>query len=712
MWIKLLLNCRSTRRFKMSSFLQTNIAYLKGVGPKKATLLQQELNIYTVGDLLCHYPFRYEDRTTFHTIATIYKDLAYVQLQGSIHGIKLVETGKKRLVATFQDATGQIELIWFQKIQWARKQLKPGVRYLVFGKPHAFQGQYSLVHPELTLLLSGQEPTEQVLPVYHTTEKLKANYLDNKGLSNLQKTILQQLTEPMPETMPDYLRQAYKLLARKEALCNVHFPTNYALLQKARFRLKFEELFYVQLRLLQLKYLRMDKQPGQVFDAVGLIHQFYRQGLPFALTQAQKRVVKEIFHDLRSGKQMNRLLQGDVGSGKTIVAFLSMLIVLGSGAQVAMMAPTEILAEQHYQRLAEFAGPLHISIALLTGSTKARARRAILAELAQGTLQILVGTHSLISDHVEFHNLGLAVIDEQHRFGVMQRAKLWQKSQSYMPHVLIMSATPIPRTLAMTLYGDLDSSVIDEMPAGRKPIKTLHYYDAHRLKVFQFVREQIAQGGQVYIVYPLIEESSKIDYKNLMDGYESICRAFPELPVSIIHGKMRPTDKEYEMQRFVKGETKIMVATTVIEVGVNVPNASVMVIENAERFGLAQLHQLRGRVGRGQDQAYCILMTDYKLNAKTRERMQTLVRTNDGFEIADVDLRLRGPGDLMGAQQSGLLNLKIADLAQDAKILQAAREAAKKALQADPTLDLPAHNLVKNQLALIHAQTTNLGGIG
>jgi ATP-dependent DNA helicase RecG len=691
----------------MVSFLKTKIEYLKGVVPRKAVLLQQELQIYTIGDLLQHYPFRYEDRTTFYTIKDIHKDLSHVQLRGYLHDIKLVETGKKRLVATLQDETGRIDLVWFRNIQWTLKQFKPGIQYTVFGKPTSFNGHYSLIHPELNI-----EIATEIVPVYHTTENLKKNYLDSKNISKLQSNLLQQLPETIPEIIPDYLKEHYKLLDRKSALCNIHFPTNYEILQKARFRLKFEELFYIQLRLLQLRQIRIDKQPGQVFQKVGLVHHFYNKDLPFELTQAQKRVVKEIYQDLRSGKQMNRLLQGDVGSGKTIVAFLSMLIVLGSGAQVAMMAPTEILAEQHYQKLVQFASSLDLRIALLTGSTKASMRKEILADLEQGNLQILVGTHSLISDTVAFKNLGLAIIDEQHRFGVLQRAKLWEKNQHYLPHVLTMSATPIPRTLAMTLYGDLDVAIIDEMPAGRKPIKTFHYYDAQRLKVFQFIRNQIAQGGQVYIVYPLIEESSSLDYKNLVDGYESICRAFPELPISIVHGKMRPADKDYEMQRFVKGETKIMVATTVIEVGVNVPNASVMVIENADRFGLAQLHQLRGRVGRGQEQAYCILMTDYELSKKSKERIQTLVRTNDGFEIADVDLRLRGPGDLMGAQQSGLLNLKIADLAQDAQILQVAREEAKEVIRMDPELTLPQHLNIKQQLDFINNQAKNLGGIG
>ena len=696
----------------MASFFQTKIEFLKGVGPHRAALLQQELQIESFGDLVQYYPFRYEDRTQFHTIATLQEDMPYAQLKGFIRSIKTIETGKKRLVAIFTDETGEITLVWFQKLAWIRKQLQPGVLYTVFGKLTIYQRQFSLIHPELEVYVPQQAQLQRIVPVYHTTEKLKTHHIDSRSLVKLQNNLLKQLPSRIAETIPNYLLQDYRLLGRKEALLNIHFPESHELLQKARFRLKFEELFYIQLQLLQLKQVRVEKQPGQVFEDTGLLSQFYRTSLPFELTQAQKRVVKEIYQDLRGGKQMNRLLQGDVGSGKTMVAFLSMLIVLGSGAQVAMMAPTEILAEQHYKRLAPFATAMNISIAILTGSTKPSERREILADLAQGTLQILVGTHALISDTVAFKHLGLAIIDEQHRFGVAQRAKLWQKNQHVIPHVLIMTATPIPRTLAMTLYGDLDVAVIDEMPAGRKPIKTMHYYDAQRLKVFQFLKEQIARGRQAYIVYPLIEESTKLDYKNLFDGYESICRAFPEVPISIIHGRMSAADKDYEMQRFIKQETKIMVATTVIEVGVNVPNAGVMVIENAEYFGLAQLHQLRGRVGRGSEQSYCILMTDYKLNEKSRERIRTMVRTNDGFEIADVDLRLRGPGDLMGVQQSGVLKLKIADLGQDGRILQVAREAAKRVIREDPMLMQPEHLSIKKQLDCIRDNKMNWGDIG
>jgi ATP-dependent DNA helicase RecG len=696
----------------MPSFFQTKIEYLKGVGPNKAVLLQEELQLATFGDLIQHYPFRYEDRSQYHKINELEGEMPYAQLKGTIQHVKTIQSGKKkRLVAHLQDDTGEVSLVWFQGIQWILKKLKVGVMYTVFGKPTAYGRQISLVHPEIDILVATHENSGTIRPVYHTTEKLKAKYLDSKAIAKLQRNLLEKATQHIAETLPSALLQRYKLVSKPEALLNIHLPKNPELLEQARFRLKFEELFYVQLQLLQLKHMRVDKHKGMICCETELLNEFYHTGLPFALTGAQKRVVKEIYQDLRSGNQMNRLVQGDVGSGKTIVAFLSMLLTIGSQAQVAMMAPTELLAEQHYKALQAFAQQMNIGIALLTGSTKKKERDKILAALQEGSLEIVVGTHALLSDTVSFKNLGLAVIDEQHRFGVMQRAKFWTKSQGYFPHVLVMTATPIPRTLAMTLYGDLDVSVIDEMPAGRKPIKTVHRYDAQRLKVFQFLKEQIAAGRQVYIVYPLIEESEKLDYKNLMDGYESICRAFPEFPVSIVHGQMNAVDKDYEMQRFVKEETKIMVATTVIEVGVDVPNATVMVIENAERFGLAQLHQLRGRVGRGSEQSYCILMTDYKLNSKSRERIQTMVHTSNGFEIADMDLRLRGPGDLMGVQQSGLLDLKIADLGQDGKILQAAREAAQHILKEDPSLTHPQNVPVKAQLEYIRSYTVNWSNV-
>ena len=695
----------------MPSFLQTSLAYLSGVGPTKATLLQKELQLYTFEDLLQHYPFRYEDRSQLYAIRAINADMPAVQFKGHITHINTVQGKKKRLVARFKDDTGDITLLWFQGLQWITKKLQTGVEYMVFGKPTAYGHQFSIVHPEIEVATPQNLQEKTLRPVYHTTEKLKVRYLDSKALARLQQHLLKKAVGHMTETLPVSLLQQYKLLNKEEALCNIHFPKDQSVLQKARLRLKFEELFYVQVQLLQHKQVRVEKQPGQVFQGTQLLNRFYHQYLPFSLTGAQQRVVKEIYHDLKSGHQMNRLVQGDVGSGKTMVAFLSMLICIGSDAQVAMMAPTEILAEQHYKGLQDFARSLNISIALLTGSTPRKQRREMIEALQTGNIQLLVGTHALLNTEVAFKQLGLAVIDEQHRFGVAQRAQLWTKNQDSFPHVLVMTATPIPRTLAMTLYGDLDVSVIDEMPAGRKLIKTFHYYDTQRLKAFGLLKQEIEKGRQVYMVYPLIEESEKMEYKNLMDGYESICRAFPEFPVSIIHGQMSATDKEYEMQRFAQGETKIMVATTVIEVGVNVPNATVMVIENAERFGLAQLHQLRGRVGRGSEQSYCILMTDVKLSSNSRERIQTMVRTNNGFEIADVDLQLRGPGDLLGIQQSGLLDLKIADLSQDSKILQAARTAAQQLLEEDPKLEQPQNLPVKTTLAHIRSHTVNWGNI-
>ena len=685
----------------MPSFFDTKVEYLKGVGPQRALLLQQELKVHTFGDLMLYYPFRYEDRSQFHSIAELHEDMPYVQLRGTVRHIKQVHASKKRVVAVFEDATGEIALVFFRGLEWILQKLQVGVTYVVFGKISIYKQQLSLVHPEVEEMTPAREQSLMaVRPVYHTTERLKAQYLDSKGFAKLQHTLHQKaMQHTIPETLPSHLLQQYQLVDRATALANIHFPEDATALQQARFRLKFEELFYIQIQLLQLKKVRLDKHPGKALRNTQLLSRFYHDGLPFALTGAQQRVVKEIYRDLRSGHQMNRLVQGDVGSGKTMVAFLSALICIGSGAQVAMMAPTEILAEQHYNDLLALAAPLEVEVALLTGTVKKKARTKILAALGDGKLHLLVGTHALLNEAVEFHNLALAIIDEQHRFGVAQRARLWTKNSDYFPHVLVMTATPIPRTLAMTLYGDLDVSVIDEMPAGRKPIKTLHYHDAQRLKVFGFLKDQIKAGRQVYIVYPLIEESETLDYKNLMDGYESICRAFPTIPISIVHGQMYAVDKDYEMQRFVQGDTKIMVATTVIEVGVNVPNATVMVIENAEKFGLAQLHQLRGRVGRGSEQSYCILMTKDKLNPNSRARIQTMVQTCDGFEIADVDLKLRGPGDLLGVQQSGVLDLKIADLSQDSQILQTAREAAQAIIREDPTLALPLHGLIRTQLA-------------
>ena len=633
----------------MNSFFDTKIEFLKGVGPTKAELLNKELQIYTFGDIIQHYPFRYEDRTKFYNISEIDISSAYIQLKGKVNHFEMVGTGrKKRLVAYLSDGTGEVELVWFKGAQWMLKKLKVGVEYVVFGKPTLFNRKFNLAHPDIDLLTDANQTETSFHPVYPSTEKLRARFLDSKGISKLIKTLLPLSRQHIRESLSDDIRNRYKLITKPRALYHIHFPPDQSLMRKAQYRLKFEELFYLQLRLIKLKLTRIEKFTGQVFKSTKILTDFYNNHLPFELTDAQKKVIKEIYTDMKSGKQMNRLIQGDVGSGKTIVSFLCMLVVIANGAQTTLMAPTEILADQHYNGLRSFADQLGLEIAILKGSTKKSERKNIQERLDNGSLQILIGTHALIEDHVQFNNLGLAIVDEQHRFGVAQRAKLWKKNQAVYPHILVMTATPIPRTLAMTLYGDLDVSVIDELPAGRKEIVTWHKYDSNRLETFGFIRKQIAQGRQVYIVYPLIEESEKLDLKHLTDGYEAIQRAFPEYQVGILHGKMKATAKDWEMKRFLRNETKILVATTVIEVGVNVPNATVMVIENAERFGLAQLHQLRGRVGRGADQSYCILMTSYKLTKESRQRINTMVSTSNGFDIAEADLKLRGPGDLMG----------------------------------------------------------------
>ncbi len=683
----------------MPGFFNTKIEFLKGVGPQKAALLNKELLIFTYGDLLQHYPFRYEDRTRFYDIREINASLPYVQLKGRIRSKELIGAGrKKRLVAHFHDDTGSIELIWFGGVNWIEKKIVPGVEYVVFGKPGTFNGKLYMAHPELEPASQFSLEGGYLQPVYSTTEKLKKKYLDSKAIGKIIQRLLNMAGPHIRESLPGSVMSEYKLMSKQEALPQIHIPEDQRKLQRATYRLKFEELFFVQLRLLMLKLARVDKFKGIKLQETELLTKFYNEHLPFELTDAQKRVIREIYQDMRSGRQMNRLLQGDVGSGKTIVAFICILIAAGSGTQAAMMAPTEILATQHYEGLKEYARLMGLNIALLTGSTKKSDRRVIHEMLRSGELHILVGTHALLEDVVQFERLGLAIVDEQHRFGVAQRSRLWQKNEDIYPHVLVMTATPIPRTLAMTLYGDLDVSVIDELPAGRKPIVTVHRFDSNRLKVNGFIKKQIEEGRQAYIVYPLIEESEKLDLKHLMDGYESVCRAFPDYQVSIVHGKMKPDAKDFEMQRFVKGETQIMVATTVIEVGVNVPNASVMVIENAERFGLAQLHQLRGRVGRGADQSYCILMTSFKLSKDGKTRIETMVRTNNGFEIADTDLRLRGPGDITGTQQSGVLDLLVADLATDGKILQLARQAAQALLENDPNLQLSENTNVRRQI--------------
>lgn len=683
----------------MATFFETPVEFLKGVGPQRAALLNKELSIFTYGDLLQHYPFRYEDRTRFYSISDITDEMPYVQIRGIIKRVDFHGMGRsRRMTAQFVDGTGTLELVWFQGISWISAKLKPGINYIVFGKPTRYGTRWTIAHPELEVPGERVESGGSFHPVYPLTEKLRARHIDSKVISRLMRELLHQAAGKIRETLPRRMCADKDLISRSEALYAIHFPPDLDTLNRAQRRLKFEELFFIQLRLIRMKLVRREKFPGQALYSTSLVNEFYNDILPFPLTAAQKRVIREIYADVKSGKQMNRLLQGDVGSGKTIVAFICMLIACSSHCQSALMAPTEILAQQHYQNLSRFANAMGIPIALLTGSTPKRTRQEIHRLLLAGVLKILVGTHALIEEEVRFDLLGLAIVDEQHRFGVAQRSRLWSKSDSVYPHVLVMSATPIPRTLAMTLYGDLDISVIDELPKGRKPIKTVHRYDSHRLQVNQFMREQIRQGRQIYVVYPLIEESEKLDLKHLMDGYESICRAFPEYAISIVHGKMKPDARTYEMDRFIRGETMIMVATTVIEVGVDVPNASVMIIENAERFGLLQLHQLRGRVGRGADQSYCILMTSSRLSTESRKRIETLVRTNNGFEIAEADLALRGPGDLMGTQQSGIPDLHIADLARDGELLREAREAAIDILNKDPELKYAEHDVIAAQI--------------
>jgi len=692
----------------MANFFDSSLEFLKGVGPQRAALLQKELKLFTFGDLIQYFPFRHEDRTRFYKVNEVNDLMPHVQLKGKITDFEIIGGGfKKRLVGYFEDGSGGLELVWFQGINWVMQKIKPNTEYVVFGKPNRFGNKLSIAHPEIELVTAGNEKGGFLQPVYNVSEKLKARYVDSKFLGKLVKEVLKGAQSHIRETLPPALLQKQKLIERKTALIAIHFPRSHEQLAAAQSRLKFEELFYIQLRLIKMKLVRQEKFKGLVFNDTAILTRFYKEHLPFALTEAQKRVIREIYADMKSGKQMNRLLQGDVGSGKTIVGFICMLLVVGSGAQAALMAPTEILAQQHYTNLKKYADLMSVSIALLTGSVKKSQRKPIHAGLEEGSLKILVGTHALLEEGVQFNKLGLAIIDEQHRFGVAQRSKLWQKNADVYPHVLVMTATPIPRTLAMTLYGDLEISVIDELPKGRKPIKTTHRYDSHRLQVNGFLKTQVAMGRQVYIVYPLIEESEKLDLKHLMDGYESISRAFPDVAISIVHGQMKPEAKDFEMARFVKGETKIMVATTVIEVGVDVPNASVMVIESAQRFGLSQLHQLRGRVGRGADQSYCILMTDYKLGTESKTRIETMVKTNNGFEIAETDLKLRGPGDLMGTQQSGALDLLIADLGKDGEILKQAREAAQQILEQDPQLDKSENRAIRQQVDSIKKSVVN-----
>ncbi|TRX16502.1 ATP-dependent DNA helicase RecG [Flavobacterium franklandianum] len=670
------------------NLLETPIEYLKGVGPNRGTLLRKELGIHKYSHLLNFFPNRYIDRTRYYKINELQNNIAEVQIIGKIINVKTVEFGKnqKRLVATFVDDTGQMELVWFQGHKWIRESLKLNEMCVIFGKCTSFGNVFNMAHPEIELMTEHEQSLRSAMqPVYPSTETLANRGISNRVINKMMQQLFLETQAKFTETLPDYLTAELKLIPKNAALFYIHFPKSAEALAKAQYRLKFEELFYIQLQLITKNLIRKHKIKGHPFTKVGAyFNDFYQNHLPFELTNAQKRVIKEIRIDMGSNAQMNRLLQGDVGSGKTIVALMSMLIALDNGFQACLMAPTEILANQHFNGLTELAKELNINIKLLTGSTKIVTRRIIHEELENGSLHILIGTHALLEDKVKFQNLGLAVIDEQHRFGVEQRSKLWKKNE-IPPHVLVMTATPIPRTLAMSLYGDLDISVIDELPPGRKPIQTVHRFDSNRLKVWKFIRDEIALGRQIYIVYPLIEESKSMDFKDLMDGYESISRDFPlpQYAISILHGKMKPADKEAEMKRFHDGKTNIMVATTVIEVGVNIPNASVMIIESAERFGLSQLHQLRGRVGRGAEQSYCILMTSHKLSADSKTRMETMVGTNDGFEIAEVDLKLRGPGDLMGTQQSGVLNLQIADIVRDRDILILARNYALKILKDD-----------------------------
>lgn len=685
--------------------LQTEIKFLPGVGPKRAELLFRELGIQTFEDLLRHYPYKYSDRTRYFTIKEINSDQAFIQVRGQITTLELAgKRPKQRLSARFEDSTGSIELIWFQGIKWMQQSLKFGTEYIIYGKPAIFNGVFSIPHPEIE---EASKAAQIAYPftyqaAYPTTEKMKNSFLTSRVLHKLQYQLLQRVYGKIPETLPQSVISQLKLPDINETLLNIHFPKDSDMLRKSRYRLKFEELFLIQVGLLRQKNWKNQRIKGYVFNRIGeLFNRFYTENLPFEMTEAQKRVMREIRKDLGSGMQMNRLLQGDVGSGKTLVAILSMLIALDNGYQACLMAPTEILGQQHYQTFTRMLDNLPVRVRLLTGSTKTSHRSTLHEELREGALDILIGTHALIEDTVQFKNLGLVVIDEQHRFGVAQRARLWEKADATLPHVLVMTATPIPRTLAMTLYGDLDLSVIDELPPGRKPIQTAHYYDSKRLSVFEFLRKQIKQGRQVYIVYPLIQESETLDYKDLYDGYESISRAFPapEYAVSVLHGRMKSEEKVKAMDYFVKGITKILVSTTVIEVGVDVPNASVMMIESAERFGLSQLHQLRGRVGRGADQSFCILMSGYKLSKEAKTRLETMVRTNDGFEIADVDMKLRGPGDLEGTQQSGMpFNLNIANLLTDGKILDQARQSAGLVLESDPLLEKPENQVLIQQL--------------
>ncbi|MFJ1354526.1 ATP-dependent DNA helicase RecG [Capnocytophaga canimorsus] len=686
--------------------LHTPIVYLRGVGTQRAELLKSELGIHQFQDLLNLFPNRYIDRTRFYKISELQNNSAEVQIVGKIIHLKTVSSGNNnRLVATFTDDISTMELVWFKGIKWLRDTLKINEPYVIYGKINWFNGAFSMPHPEMDLVADfNQTMGNTIQPVYPSTEKLSKRGVTNRVIRQLMQNLFQDVGKAFYETLPHSILSSLNLISKSEALVNIHFPKSQELLGKAQMRLKFEELFYIQLQLVRKNILQKQRFKGLTFDKVGeVFSDFYNNRLPFDLTQAQKRVLKEIRNDVGSNAQMNRLLQGDVGSGKTIVALMAMLLAIDNGFQACLMAPTEILASQHFQSISELLEGSSVTIALLTGSTKNSQRKIIDEQLQEGSLQILVGTHALLEDKVKFKNLGFAIIDEQHRFGVEQRSKLWKKNHR-PPHILVMTATPIPRTLAMSVYGDLDISIIDELPPGRKPIQTVHRYENHRAKVYEFIKKEIDQGRQAYVVYPLIEESESLDFKNLTEGFEYIENSFPrpKYQVSMVHGRMKPAEKDAEMEKFKQGITQIMVATTVIEVGVNVPNASVMVIESAERFGLSQLHQLRGRVGRGNQQSYCILLTGNKLGSDSLTRMQTMTQTNDGFQIAEVDLKLRGPGDLMGTQQSGVLTLKIADLVKDQTLLRAARAEAIQLLKSDPELKTPENRTVAYTLHQLH----------
>lgn len=694
--------------------LDTPIEYLKGVGPVRAELLKKDLNIFRFEDLLNYFPFRYYDKKEICNIKDVHSAMSNVLLKGRIVSIEIQGAGRsQRMTAVLEDATGKIELVWFQGIKWIREKVLKGFEYVVFGKPVIFSKKFNIAHPEIETVAQFEATIAAgIHPVYNSGEGLKKKGLDSRGISNLTETLLKLVGDKIEENLPDYIVQTNHLISHKQAIKNIHFPANEELLAQAEKRLKFEELLFLQLRILRSKIHRSKRLKGVVFNVVGeMFNNFYHNYLPFELTDAQKRVIKEIRRDTATGAQMNRLLQGDVGSGKTLVALLTMLIAIDNGYQTCMMAPTEILAQQHFATITRFLGDIPVNIKILTGSTKTSEKKKMLAELENGDVNILIGTHALIENAVQFKNLGFAVIDEQHRFGVEQRAQLWKKNHEIVPHVLVMTATPIPRTLAMTVYGDLNVSIIDELPPGRKAIKTVHYFDSKRLVLLGFIREQIKKGRQIYVVYPLIEESETLDLRDLMEGFESLSGLFPlpEYQIGVVHGKMKPEDKDFEMQRFKDGITNILIATTVIEVGVDVPNATVMVIESAERFGLSQLHQLRGRVGRGGDQSYCILMSGYKLSAEAKKRLDIMVQTTDGFKIAEADLKLRGPGDIVGTRQSGILDLKIASIVQDEKMVRVARSQAIEILSKDPELFTPENAVLKKEIKKLDSVTGNWG---